>query len=135
MKKSRKGASRTNVGALIFGIVLTAIMLFGGALIAAMILKSTGNPTSGIGACAPALLFVTAACASFATVKYKGEGGTLPAALSSLLCAVVMLLVGLVMTKGHLPLVGAVNFGAYAVIGVTVAVLARSRKKFRNGRK
>lgn len=135
MKKTRNGASRTNARALIFGMILTAILIFGGAAICAIILSRTENPSSGIGVCAPTLLYLTAAISSFITAKYKGEGGALPAALASVLSAIIMLIVGLALTKGQLPLIGAVNFAAYAVIGTVTAILAKPKKRFRNGRK
>lgn len=134
MSRSRMrggGAHRTGARALIFGIIFTVAVFFTAAFVCALIISRTENPTGHIGLCSMIVLFITAAASGFATSRYKGDGGMLPAVLSSLLFALIVLIIGLVGGKGKLPLINVINLGAFMLISALSAALGRKREKKR----
>ena len=129
--RTRGSAQRRNARALIFGIFFTAAVFFATALIAAVILSTTENPTAHVGLCSMATLFVTATACGYATSRYKGDGGMLPAVLSSLFFVLVILVIGLVSKNGKLPIVSVVNLVAFMLISTLGAMLGRKRERKR----
>ena len=130
--RTRGSAPRSGARALVFGIIFSIIFFIATALICAVILSRTENPTAHTGLCGMIALFVTAAASGFATSRYKGEGGMLPAVLSSLFVALVMLMIGLVSGNGKLPLLSIINLGAFMVIGAIFAALGRKKERKRH---
>ena len=126
--RTRSTAQRSGVRALIFGIIFTAAMFFITAFMAAIILSRTENPTGHVGLCSMICLFVTAAASGFAVSKYKGDGGVLPAILSSLFFALIVLMIGLIGGKGKLPLISVINLGGFMIISALSAILAKKRE-------
>lgn len=131
MSGKRGGAKRTCARALIFGIVFAVAVFFISAFVCAIILSKTENPTGHVGLCGMVSLFVTAAASGFATSRYNGEGGVLPAVLSALFFALVVLMIGLICGKGKLPFINVINLGAFMIIGALSAMLGRKREKKR----
>ena len=134
MSRSRTrggGTHRTGGRALIFGIIFTVAVFFATALVGAIILARTENPTGHTGLCGMIVLFITAAASGFAVSRYKGEGGMLPSVLCSLLFVLVVLIIGLVTGKGKLPLISVINLGAFMLISTLSAALGRKREKKR----
>ena len=131
MSRTRGSAQRSNARALIFGIFFTMAVFFAMALVGAVILSKTENPTAHVGLCSMVSRFVTAAAGGYATSKYKGEGGMLPAVLSSLFFVLVMLVIGLVSKNGKLPIVSVVNLVAFMIISTFGAMLGRKRERKR----
>lgn len=136
MKKSRTRTSdgATNARALLFGIVFTAVTFIVLMLLGAVIAGRMENPTSRLGAVAICSLYITAAVSGLVTSKYKGEGGALPAVLSALAFALVLLIIGLIMTGGHIPAITVINLGAYVITALVFAVIGKRRASGRRRR-
>ena len=133
MSRTRKrgGAQRSGARALVFGIILTAAVFFATALVCAVILSRTENPTAHVGISGMICLFLTAAVSGFAVSRYKGEGGVMPAVLSSLFFALVVLMIGLICSKGKLPLLSVINLGVFMIVSALGAILGRRRERKR----
>ena len=129
--RTRGSAQRSNARALIFGIIFTVTVFFTTALVGAVILSRTENPTAHVGLCSMAVLFITAAVSGYATSRYKGEGGMLPTMLSSLFAVLVMLMIGLIGGDGKLPLVSVINLVAFMLISALGAMLGRKKERKR----
>ena len=129
--RTRGGAQRSGARALIFGILFNAAIFFITALASAIILSRTENPTAHVGLCGMICLFVTAASSGFAVSKYKGDGGVLPAVLSSLFFVLVVLMIGLISGKGKLPLISVINLASFMIISALAAILGRKRERKR----
>jgi len=127
MKRSKTRGARTNAHALLFGIIFELISFTLLSLICAIIMTKTKNPTAHIGAIATCITYLTAAISGFATSRFKGEGGTVPAILACLFFSLVLFGTGLIMTKGHLPIITAVNLVAYMLIGAIFALFGKRR--------
>lgn len=132
MKKIRGRASeKTAINAFMFGIILTVCVFFICMLLGAFIAKSLENPNGSVGLISGAAFFVCAALCGFCISKYKGEGGVLPAALCALLFVLVLLIISLVMTGGHLPLLTLVNLVAYVAVSGISAFFGKRKDKRR----
>ena len=131
MSGKRGGTKKTCARALVFGIVFATAVFFVTAFVLAIILSKTENPTGHVSLCGMVSLFVTAAVSGFVTSRYKGEGGVLPAVLSALFFALVMLLIGLICSKGKLPFINVINLVSFMIIGTLSAMLGRKRERKR----
>ena len=120
---------RTCARALFFGLIFSVSAFFIISLISAVIISRSENPTAHHALGAVSTFFATAAISAFATVKYKGEGGTSPAMLSALACVLVALIIGVIVTNGQLPLVNIVNLVCYLGISFVFAFLAKKRER------
>ena len=130
MKKTKKrNIQKTNASALLFGLIASTVAFFFSILICAIVANLFENPTAALGALSFFALVFAGAISGFFTSKYKGDGGVAPAALSALVFALILLIVGLVMTEGHLPLVTVINLLLYAVSATTFAILGKKREK------
>ncbi len=130
-ERTRGGAPRSGARALVFGIIFTVAVFFITAFVSAIILSRTENPTGHVGLCGMVCLFVTAAASGFAVSRYKGEGGILPAVLSSLFFVLVVLMIGLIGGKGKLPFISVINLGAFMIINALSAMLGRKKERRR----
>ncbi len=128
---TRGGAPKSGARALVFGIIFSVVLFLATSLIGAVILSRVENPTAHTGLCGMIALFVTAAASGFATSRYKGDGGMLPAVLSALFVSLIMLMIGLVRGNGGLPLLSVTNLGAFMLISTIFAALGRKRERKR----
>lgn len=119
--------NKTATSAFLFGLILnvTAYLIF--SLVASAIISSTDNPTASIGIAAMISMYMCAAFCGFTVSKYKGNGGMLPAISSSLLFVLAMLLIGLITTKGALPLINVINYAVYVILCSLFAFVASKR--------
>ena len=130
MNKSKKRKiKRTAANALAVGIAVSILAFLLCALIGALICGAFPDPTKNIGAVSFATLVFSGAINGFFTSRYKGEGGVLPAFLSSLIFAIVILLVGLILTAGELPAVVPINLLVHLMASLFFAFLGRKREK------
>ena len=127
MKNSRHTAHRTSARALLFGIIISTAVFFVCAFLSAIIVSRLENPTAKLGMTALVAFLIGGAISSFSTAKYKGEGGFAPAILSSLFLTLVLLLAGLIMTEGKLPLITVINLLCYLAVSALFALLAVKR--------
>ena len=121
---------------------LTVLMLFGAGfalavtvaatLVLAIVSSLTSDPTALCGAFSLLALILAGAISGFVTSKANGEGGVLISALSSVITAAVILIVGLIWKRG------AVNLGVIlnvlSFIGVSVLSALLSKKFARKPR-
>ena len=126
--KKRK-IHKTSANALAFGLIASGISLFLTALIGAIIASFLDNPTSSIGAISFITLIVAGGVSGFSTSKYKGEGGVMPAMLSALVFAIVLLVIGFIMSDGKLPLVTFINLVVYFISATFFAIIGKKRDK------
>ncbi|MBQ8690019.1 MAG: hypothetical protein IJ515_06630 [Clostridia bacterium] len=127
-KGKKSGVRKTNASALVFGIIFTTAVFLLTALIGAAIAGGLKNPTGSIGTISLIVLMTTAAISGIAISKYKGEGGVFPSVLSSLFFTLVLLIIGLVLTKGHLPLIAVINLALFILVNTIFAYLGKKRE-------
>lgn len=127
MKNSRHTAHRTSARALFFGITVSTAVFFVCAFLSAIILSRLENPTAKLGMVSLIAFLTGGAVCAFSTAKYKGEGGFAPAMLSSLFLTLVLLLAGLIMTRGSLPLITIINLLCYLGVSALAAIIAVRR--------
>lgn len=128
-KTKKRKIKKTSASTLVFGLIISTVAFFSCMLLGALICGTFPDPTANIGAVAFLVLMISGAISGFSTSRYKGEGGILPAFLSSLVFATVCLLIGLVMTSGKLPGVVPVNLLLYMAVALFFAFLARPKEK------
>ena len=87
----------------------------------------TKDPTSLIGAFSLLSLVLAGGISSFVTAKVNGEGGSLIGILSAVICAVVILSVGLVWHGGLLPIGAILNVIAFVIVSIAAALLGKHR--------
>ena len=135
MKRSGvRTKNKTARGALVFGIALNVAAFFICTLVSSAIILSTDNPTGNVGMGSMISFFICAAICGFAVSKYKGEGGALPAIASALLFTLVLLAIGLISTKGAIPLATVLNYAAYVIISALCAFFAARKTPRRHRR-
>ena len=130
-RTQKRKIHKTGAGALILGLILSTVSLFSLSFIGALILSFLDNPTASIGAVSFLILILSGSICGFFTSKYKGEGGVLPAMIASALFAVLLLIIGFIMSAGSLPLVVIVNFAVYFISATFFAILGKKREKKR----
>ncbi len=132
MKKHR--LKKDGRGGLIFGVLISVLSFFLSLLIFSFILSIFENPISFVSIASLAAFLVSGAVSAFATAKYKGEGGTVTALLSSLLASAVIFAVGLICCGGKIKLSLLMNILCYLLVSAIFARLAGIKKKRRRGR-
>ena len=126
--KFRKNCSNS---ALIFGTLLSVFSLLLSTLIFSFILSKLENPISLVGVGSLAALLTSAAISGFFTSKYKGEGGTVSAILSSLITCLLIFATGLIASGGKLGLSLLMNILCYLLVSSLFGKLASLKKRRR----
>ena len=101
------------------------------SLILAIAAYMTSDPTAMIGAFALLSLALAGAISGFVTSRVNGDGGALVGVLSAIICAVVMLAVGLVWKGGPLPLGAVLNIAVFVATSSFSALLGKRKHKRR----
>ena len=130
-RTQKRKIQKTTAGALIFGLISATATLLILAFIGAIVAYSLENPTASLGAISFCVLMATGAISGFSTSKYKGEGGVLPAALSAIVFAVILLFVGIIISRGMLPAVTVINLAVFILSAVFFAILGKKKEKRR----
>ena len=129
--KSHK-RKRTNASAIALGLCLSVLSFLLLSFALSFILAMFRDPLSLIGMFSVAALLLSGAISGFVTAKYKGEGAILPVSVSSLCFALALLGIGLILTRGILPIISLINLFAYLVLTVGFAFIAiRSKRRRR----
>lgn len=128
---SRRKNGRGRKGALIFGILFSAISFLAFALICSLFVSVFKNPIGIIGISSLITLLFSGAVSGFCTAKFKGDGGIAEAGISSAVFIAIILSIGLVSTKGRLPLLNLVNMAAYLTVSLIFAAIAKRKRKRR----
>lgn len=125
MKRTKGHAKNRSAGAtLAFGIIFNAVLFLAVTLFASFIMAKLDNPTGSMGMVSMLTLYICAVISGFAVAKFKGEGGVLPSVMSSLIFALFLLVIGLILSKGSVPFVTAVNYIVYVLLAIGGAFLA-----------
>lgn len=127
-KQKRTGGAGT-AKALLFGILFSAALFLLSALIVAGILSVTENPTASLPLVSLGAFGCSGLLAGLILAGRQKEGGTLPAILSSLAFVLLLLLVGILMTGGHLTGRVMMNHVCYLLAASLGAFLPGMRKK------
>ena len=116
---------KTGARALLFGTIFSAITFLVVNFVFAVIASRLDNPNALLIPGSLIALFSTSAISSF--VKYKGDGGIYPAMLSSLMCVLILFLIGVIISHGALPLFCVINLLSYLGISFIFALIANKR--------
>lgn len=128
MKKYKK--KELGLGALLgIGSGASLICVFAVAFVLAAVSSLTKDPTALTGAFALLTLLIAGAVSGFGISRLGGDGGVLVAILSSVVSTSVMILVGLILKKGALPLGAVLNLLAFLAVSVVFALLGKRRIK------
>ena len=101
------------------------------SLILSIVAYLTSDPTAMIGAFALLSLALAGAISGFVTSRVNGEGGVLVGVLSAMICAAVMLAVGIVCKGGLLPLSAVLNIAVLVATSSFSALLGKGKHKRR----
>lgn len=128
MKKYKK--KELGLGALLgIGSGSSLICVFAVAFVLAAVSSLTKDPTALTGAFTLLTLLIAGAVSGFCISRLGGDGGVLVAILSSVVSTSVMILVGLILKKGALPLGAVLNLFAFLAVSVVFALLGKRRIK------
>ena len=119
------GAGRT----LIFGVLFNALLFLLLNFIVSLILGGLKNPTGNMGMASTLTLYLCALISGFSVAKFKGNGGALPSSMSSLIFLRLLMVAGLILTRGRLPSRVAINYAVYMIIATLGALFAARKTK------
>ncbi len=132
MKRTKGHAKSRGAGtALAFGIIFNAVLFVIVTFFASLIISRFNNPTGSMGMMSMLALYICALISGFSVAKFKGEGGALPSVMSSLIFTLILLTVGLILSKGGIPFVTAVNYIVYVLLSIGGALIACKRSNRR----
>jgi len=130
MKRFKAQANNRGALKVIFcGALFSVVLLLALSLAFAFIAGFTKDPASMSGIFSTLSLLITGAICGFSVSKYKGEGGTLAAALSSLLFVLVLILAALIINGGRLAPATLINYLCHIAVAVLFSFAGRQRKK------
>ena len=95
------------------GTLFSLVTVVFTSLLLAIISYFTKNPTSLVGAFSLASLIIAGCVSAFVTVRVNGDGGVPLGILSAVASSLVILTVGLIITKGSLPFSAILNVLAF----------------------
>lgn len=132
MKRTNGRAGSRSAGTVLaFGVIFnTALFLIINFLVS-IILGKLENPTGNMGMVSMLTLYACALISGFSVAKFKGEGGALPSSMSSLIFVLLLLVVGLIISRGKLPVITAVNYAVYMIISILGSLFAARKPKRR----
>lgn len=130
-KHSFQRNSKSFLGSLVFGILLSVLLLFGFCAIFALIISKLENPMGILGGATLAALILSGALSAFITVKRRGDGGFSISLLSSSAVSVILLVAGLIAGGGKIPFAPLMNALCYLLVSFFFAWLASRKRKRR----
>lgn len=112
------------------GTLFSLVTVVFTSLLLAIISYFTKNPTSLVGAFSLASLIIAGCVSAFVTARVNGDGGVPLGILSAVASSLIILTVGLIITKGSLPFSAILNMLAFLSSSLLAAVVGgRKRKK------
>lgn len=112
---------------LVMGAGFSLVTVLITSLALALAAYFTKDPTSLTGAFSLLSLVLAGGISAFVTAKVNGEGGSLIGILSAVICALVILAVGLVWRGGLLPLGAVLNVSAFVTVSIAASLLGKHR--------
>lgn len=132
MKKHRGiKTQRALPGALVFGIIISFLVLFITSLALAGLIMTTSNPVGSVKTVSLVALLVSGAISGFVISKRKGEGGFLASLLSALIFIGIIFALSLILTKGNVGGVVLMNGLCYLLVSAFSSLLAKKRERRR----
>ncbi len=125
-KFSKSGGSFT---LFMRGAVISIAILLALSFIAAVALSTSADPTRSVGIYSLAALILSAVISGITVSRTSGEGGVKIAALCALMITLIMMLTGLIVNKGRLPVGGIMNYVCYLGIFIFSAYLGRKKAR------
>lgn len=130
MKKYKKKEIGLTVLLLIgAGISIASVAVV--AFVLAVVSSLTGDPTALTGAFSLLTLVMAGAVSGFITSRVNGEGGVPVGVLSAVISTSLMLLVGLVIKGGLLPLGAILNLLVFLAVSIIFSLVGKKREKRR----
>ena len=130
MYKSKSVGDTVRIYAISFAMAILTVILL--SLISTLILTCTDNPTANIGIFSLVVMLISSFISGFATAKIYEEGGLSFCALVALGVVLLMLLSGVIFTKGQVGGGAFMNYGCYFgvfMISSFIAVRMPKRRK------
>ena len=128
-KRKRKELGLVSLIMIGAAVELGAILLV--TFILAFVSSMTKDPTSLTGGLSLAALLVSGAVSGFGISKANGEGGALVGILSSVITVGIMLVIGLIASKGQMNLGAFLNLIAYMMTATLASILGKKKLKRR----
>lgn len=112
---------------LLMGAAFAIAVLLGVSFILAVAANMMKDPTSLIGAFSLASLLITGIVSGSVTSRVRGDGGVLIGSLSSVIAGAVILIIGLVLTRGALSFGTVINVLAFIGVSVIASVIGKKK--------
>ncbi len=133
--KKRSTENLTTLQSILAGALLLLLIYLGVTFAVSLISYGTSDPTSLIDPLSLTALLISGAVGSLVITRLSSDKSVPVALLSSLLVALVLLVVGLIASGGALPLRCPINYLCYVGISALVSLLAKRRKERRHKRR
>lgn len=115
-RRKNKTEGVSGLRALFLGALLSCIVYLSVSLIAGLLTCQAADPTSLTGPVSLASLMISGIISSLLITRLPEGGGILTAVLSALLFVLVLLVIGLAMTGGKLPIRCPINYLCYLAL-------------------
>jgi putative membrane protein (TIGR04086 family) len=125
-KEKASGLTVLLIGTLAEGATLVLM-----SLLFSFFSYSMSDPLAITGLCSILSLVITAAVGGVVISRVKGDGGMAISVLSALLLCLILLLIGLIITGGELPLGCIISYLCYIAIAALSGFLGRKRNRRR----
>ena len=130
MKKHRGiKARRTLPEILVFGVIISLVILFISSLLFSGLIMTVSNPVGSVKTVSLTALLVSGAISGFIISKRKGEGGFIASLFSSLIFIGIILAIALIATRGRVGGVIFMNCFCYTLISSFFSLLAKKRER------
>ena len=135
MGKQRHGESGSAIKALLLGILFSLAVFLITALAAGAVLSATEDPTASLATVSLGAFGLSGLVSGFILASRRRSGGVILSILTALALTLLLLLVGILLTGGHLPGRAMMNHLCYLLIASFGALLGgmRTRKPRRHG--
>lgn len=130
-KHGKAGEMRPTV-ALLIGTAGSLVGLALITLLLSLILYQTDDPAKYVGLFSTLSLVLTGIIAGVVITLLRGDGGFATASLSALACSLILLIAGILICEGRLPLYCIINYAAFVASTVLTSALIGVRRKKRH---
>lgn len=132
MRHSIRKKEWTLLRTVIFGVILSPLVIFALSFIAALILSATKDPLAYFGIAGLVTLLLSSVVSATIITRVKGEGGMPAALISAAIVSLVLIVVGLIASAGKLSGGVVINCLSYIGASCVASFLFRSRGKKRH---
>ncbi len=132
MKKPRyikKNGEKGKVETLLFGVIFSFVAVFAFSLIASLIIMGSKNAVSTAQRISLIVFLISGAVSGFLTSKFKGEGGILLSAISSVIFVMILCAIALVVSRGNIGGKLFMNYICYLPVAFLFAFLGKKKAR------